>query len=145
MVAPARLFFLRVVLDTNVVVSALLFTEGAVGRVRGLWRSERIRPLIDRACTEELLRVLAYPKFGLEPDEISAVLEDYLPFAETVAARKVRLPRCRDAHDRKFLVLAASGHAEGLVTGDSALLELDDRVSFAIETPAALLARFAGS
>ena len=135
---------MRVVLDTNVVVSALLFPGGAVAPVRELWRTERIRPLIDRACADELLRVLAYPKFRLEPDDISALLEDYLPFTETVAVRKVRAPRCRDVEDRKFLVLAAAARADVLVSGDRALLELDDRVRFTIETPAAFLVRLAG-
>ena len=133
---------MRVVLDTNVVLSALLFTAGPVSRVRGLWQARRVLPLVDRPCTQELVRVLAYPKFRLEAGDITALLEEYLPFTETIPARRVRVPRCRDADDRKFLVLAAGGGADVLVTGDEALLELEDRVAFEIETPSTFLDRF---
>lgn len=134
---------MRVVLDTNVVVSALLFRKGSLARLRELWSAERFVPLTDRAATEELVRVLAYPKFRLEPDDITSLLEEYLPFAEPIAARRVRTPRCRDVHDRKFLALATAGRADVLVTGDRALLELASRVRFAIEAPREFLARFA--
>ena len=136
---------MRVVLDTNVVVSALLFRKGSLACLRELWSAERFRPLTDRACTEELVRVLAYPKFRLQADDITSLLEEYLPFTEIVAEqrRRVRTPRCRDVHDRKFLDLAAAGRADVLVTGDEALLELSSRVRFAIESPREFLARFA--
>ena len=133
---------MRVVLDTNVVVSALVFRKGSLARLRELWSGERFVPLTDRAASEELVRVLAYPKFRLEADDITSLLEDYLPFAEPVAERRVRTPRCRDVHDRKFLALATAGRADVLVTGDRALLELASRVRFAIETARKFLARF---
>ena len=66
---------MRVVLDTNVVVSALIFRRGRLVRMRDLWSTVRIRPLTDRTCTEELLRVLAYPKFRLEPGDITLLLD----------------------------------------------------------------------
>ena len=133
---------MRVVLDTNVVVSALLFRDGALTPLRYLWRTGQFLPLVDRPCTEELLRVSSYPKFGLGPGDITALLEDYLPFAETVRPRRVRVPRCRDEDDRKFLALAVSGSADALVSGDRATLALADRTRFAIESPAEFLARF---
>jgi putative PIN family toxin of toxin-antitoxin system len=132
----------RVVLDTNVVVSALIFPTGALARIRDLWRAGRILALTDRACTAELVRVLAYRKFRLDASDIAALLEDYLPFTETVSPRPVRVPRCPDPDDRKFLLLATRGAADVLVTGDRALYDLAGRVRFAIEPPAALLARF---
>ena len=55
----------RVVLDTNVLLSALLFYQGSVAWLRHAWQSEAIRPLASRDTTEELIRVLAYPKFKL--------------------------------------------------------------------------------
>ena len=134
---------MRVVLDTNVVVSALLFRKGSLAPLRELWSTERFVPLTDRAATEELVRILAYPKFRLESDDITSLLEEYLPFTEPVAERRARTPRCRDAHDRKFLALATVGGADVLVTGDRALLELAARVRFTIEPPRRFLARFA--
>lgn len=135
---------MKVVLDTNVVVSALLFEQGRLAWIRGLWFDGRIVPLIARVTIQELLRVLAYPKFAPDEDDIEAVLAAYVPFAETVSAPlrvAGRLPRCHDPHDQVFLELAAAGRAQALVTGDRALLDLVGRTPFAIESPEAFRAR----
>ena len=60
---------LRVVLDTNVLLSALLFQAGIVSQLRVEWRSGIIRPLASRQTTAELIRVLGYPKFELTADD----------------------------------------------------------------------------
>ncbi len=132
---------LRVVLDTNTVVSALVFAQGRLAWLRIAWQSGRILPLVSRATTEELIRVLAYPKFRLEPQEIEALLEEYLPYVEVVPeAGEISdpLPPCRDPADRPFLELAQAGHAQALVTGDSDLLTLAGATPFAILHPAEL-------
>jgi putative PIN family toxin of toxin-antitoxin system len=135
----------RVVLDTNVVVSAIVFREGRLSWLRELWRESRIVPLASRATTDELIRVLAYPKFRLSQDDIQALLSEYLPFAEPAEVGRRRapgLPRCSDPDDEKFLALAVIGNAEALVTGDKALLILAGRTRFAIESPAVFRRRF---
>ncbi len=116
----------RVVLDTNVVLSALLFGGGATGLVRQAWQAGRLRPLVSTATAQELMRVLAYPKFKLSADEQRELLADYLPFAEVVALPDPppRVPDCRDPHDLPFLHLAAAGKADMLVSGDADLLSL---------------------
>jgi putative PIN family toxin of toxin-antitoxin system len=134
----------RVVLDTGVVVSALLFASGRVGWLREAWTSGAIRALVSRPTTEELIRVLAYPKFRLSSEEVEIVLAAYLPFCETVTSRggsSSRLPRCSDPADQEFLELAGRAHAEALVTGDHALLRLQSRTRFAILSPAELRER----
>ena len=92
----------RPVLDTNILVSALLFHSGALSWLRGAWRSGRIRPLAGQQTTTELIRVLAYPKFALSDREQQELLDDYLPFCETVAVPKPppAVPACRDPFDR---------------------------------------------
>ena len=75
----------RVVLDTNVVVSALLCHGGALAWLRGTWRSGQILPLASREITAELIRVLACPKFALSDGEQRDLLDDYLPFCGSVA------------------------------------------------------------
>ena len=74
----------RFVLDTNVLLSALLFHAGSLSWLRHAWQSGTIRPLASRDTTAELLRVLSYPKFRLTDDEREDVLGDYLPWCETV-------------------------------------------------------------
>ena len=136
---------MRVVLDTNVAVSALLFEQRRLAWLRHFWQSQRIIPLLDKACTAELLRVLAYPKFSLSAHEIETLLATYLPYAEVVKHLgwpAQSLPRCGDPDDQMFLLLADRGDAEVLVTGDGALLELVGSVQFAIETPKEFRRRF---
>ena len=94
----------RLVLDTNVVLSALLFHAGALAWLRAAWRSDCLRPLASRDTTAELIRVMAYPKFGLTADERRDLLDDYLPYCETVTLPDSSpvVPACRDPFDRPF-------------------------------------------
>jgi len=129
----------RLVLDTNVVVSALLFTSGRLDWIRRAWQHERIQPLACRQTVDELLRVLAYPKFKLTDEEQGDLLEDFLPYAEIIELPEPWpvLPLCRDAKDQVFLVLAHVGHAHVLVTGDDDLLAMHEVFSGRILTPEA--------
>lgn len=128
----------RTVLDTSVLVSALVFPAGAVSWMRGAWRPGRILPLASRATAAELIRVLAYPKFALTAGEQRDLIDDYLPFCESVIipTPPPAIPECRDAFDRPFLELALSGSAEALVTGDADLLALAERLAVPIRSPA---------
>ncbi len=136
---------LRTVLDTNVLVSALLFPEGSTSWLRRMWRSRTILPLVSRETASELVRVLGYPKFSLTGHERDDLLADYLPYCEPVVVEEpLPLPDCRDPFDRPFLALAVSSQADALVTGDADLLALAPDFSVAIITPSALKERLAG-
>jgi putative PIN family toxin of toxin-antitoxin system len=135
---------LRVVFDTNVLVSALLFRQGRLSWLRQSWQHGGVIPLADNQTVDELIRVLGYPKFALTKAQIEELLGLYLPFVEIVntSGRSGNgLPKCRDASDQKFVALAQGGSADTLVTGDKALLELQGRTRFLIETPAAFMQR----
>ncbi len=60
---------IRVVLDTNVLISALLF-KGELSRIVGLWQKGKIVPVISKETFSELKTVLEYPKFSLSGAEI---------------------------------------------------------------------------
>lgn len=130
----------RLVLDANILVSALLFHSGRLSWLRGAWSSGRIRPLAGRETTAELIRVLGYPKFRLSEADRQDILEDYLPFCETVTVPDPppAVPECRDPFDRPFLELALAGNADALVTGDADLQALSDAFVVPILTPAGL-------
>ncbi len=129
----------RLVIDTNVLLSALLFHAGSLSWLRHAWHSNAIRPLVSRDTALELIRVLSYPKFGLADDERDDLLGDYLPWCETVAVPTlVELPDCRDPFDRPFLALALTAKADALVTGDRDLLILAEVFSVPILSPALL-------
>jgi putative PIN family toxin of toxin-antitoxin system len=116
----------RVVLDTNVVLSALVFGGGAAGRVRRAWQQGALLPLASTATVQELVRVLAYPKFHLAQAEQDELVADYLPYTETVRIPQPppQVPDCRDALDEPFMHLAVAGKAQVLVSGDRDLLSI---------------------
>jgi len=116
----------RVVLDTNVVLSALLFSGGPAARVRTAWQSGRCVPLASTATAQELVRVLGYPKFRLSAAEQTELLADFLPWVQVVKIRTPlpQVPPCLDPHDLPFLYLAVAGKARALVSGDRDLLAL---------------------
>ena len=120
---------LAVVIDTNLVLSSLVFAQGRLTPLRQAWQTQRILPLVSRVTTAELIRVLAYPKFKLTPAEQQELLADYLPYCKTVRIPEPppRTPHCRDTFDVPFLQLALAGKAKALVTGDQDLLHLADR------------------
>jgi putative PIN family toxin of toxin-antitoxin system len=134
---------LRVVLDTNIIVSALVFRSGRLGWLRRGWKRQDLVPLVCKSTFAELLRVLSYPKFGLDEAEIRDLLGDFLPFAETVSGIEgtTASPRCRDAHDQVFLDLALAAGADALVTGDSDLLVLAEASAVPIINSAELRRR----
>lgn len=145
----------RVVLDTNVLLSALLFRQGSVAWLRHAWQADAIRPLASRDTAQELIRVLAYPKFKLTDADREELLGDYLPWCETVSVANApqvttpvtaqvtpQIPACRDPLDRPFLALAAAAQADALITGDKDLLELAGDFMVPILTPAAFRVRF---
>lgn len=121
----------RIVLDTNVVLSALVFGGDAMALLREGWQSRRFIPLASRQTIDELIRVLAYPKFGLNLREQEDLLSDYLPFCTTVniPTPPPPTPVCRDPFDTPFLELAIAGSADFLVTGDQDLLSLSTEFS----------------
>jgi len=133
---------IRAVLDTNVLLSALLF-GGRLEGLRRAWRVGRVRPVLSRETADELLRVMAYPKFRLTRAEITFLFEaELLPFAEVVEipASGGRKHWCRDPDDDKFLRCAMAGRCAWLVSGDDDLLSLKRVGKVAILSPAAFLA-----
>jgi putative PIN family toxin of toxin-antitoxin system len=116
----------RVVFDTNIVVSALVFGR-RLAWLRGAWAGGRTVPLACRDTVAELHRVLHYPKFKLTPADRLSLLGDYVPYLEIVSLPAVLplLPvACRDLDDTVFIHLAVAGGAEFLVSGDNDLASL---------------------
>lgn len=129
----------RVVLDTHVVLSTLVFRSASAQRLRLAWQGGACQ----HATVQELLRVLTYPKFRLSADERHELLADYLPWTRSVRSPDPppAVPACRDPLDAPFLQLAAAGRARWLVSGDRDVLALAGRTAFGIVSPADFLAR----
>ena len=134
---------LRVVLDTNVLVSALVLGSRSFRWLYPAFRSRLVLPLLSDATVEELATTVRHPKFGLSREALLRVMVEYLPWGEMVVIPDPppQAPECRDADDRKFLELALFAGADALVTGDRDLLTLSPLFSIPIITPDQLRAR----
>ena len=130
---------MRAVLDTNILISALLFT-GISAELVPLWKRDAITVLLSRAILEEYLRVLSYPKFQLSEAEIKGLIEeDLLPHVEVVKpTRHLRVVH-RDPSDDKFFECAVAGKAEVIISGDKDLLSIGTYRRIRIQTPAQFL------
>lgn len=133
---------IRVVVDTNVLVSAI--HRGTMTRQAAeLWLEGRVRLLISAEIVKEYARVLSYPKLHLSAEEVREVIEKVvLPFAEVVKPFVKLPPVSVDDEDLKFLTCAIAGKARYLVTGDKKLLRLERLGAVTILTPAALVRQF---
>ncbi len=131
---------LRVVFDTNVVISAMLVPL-SIPR-RALDRAMREgRILISVATTTELDEVIHRPRFDkyLSEEERIEFLTTLVHDAELVSVVD-GVTDCRDPRDNKFLELAVSGRATHIVTGDLDLLVLHPFRSITVVSPKAFLA-----
>ncbi|WP_341645170.1 putative toxin-antitoxin system toxin component, PIN family [Thauera sp. SDU_THAU2] len=111
----------RVVLDTNCLISALIFSRGNFAWLREAWQARRFIALASHDTISELLRVLHYPKFKLDRDAREILLAEFLPYVETVKIEHTPegLPDIRDPDDIIFLILAVTAKADTLVSGDA--------------------------
>jgi len=129
-----------VVIDTNVIISALLF-GGIPGRLIDLWKTGRIQLFVCKEIIDEIVRVLAYPRFQLSENEIDYLLYyEILPYAEIVeigSGPAIILP---DPSDDKFIRCAQAAKAGVIVSGDRHLLALKEQQDIKIFTPARFLA-----
>jgi uncharacterized protein len=131
---------IRVILDTNVLISRLLIPQSITGRaVRRLL--ERTQPLVSDDTLSELATALSRPKFDpyVSREDRQTFFELFARVAERVTVTTT-IRRCRDPWDDKFLELAVDGKADWIATGDKDLLELSPFQTTSILTPAAVLA-----
>lgn len=139
---------LRVILDTNVLLSGIAYPASVPGRISAAWRHGSVEVLLSAYILDELRRVL--PRLahrrGLTPAEIGDLVDILSIQAEIIEPLPDMEPDLRDVKDQPVLgtLLAALGSsgADYLVTGDKDLLALADR--YPIVTPAHFWAAHAG-
>ena len=131
----------RAVLDTNVVLSALIFSKGRVSPIRLAWQQGIFNPIVSKDTTEELIRAMTYPKFKLGRAERDELMAEYLPYCTIVKtpAKAPKTPPVRDPFDVPFLQLALCGKAKYLVSGDQDLLSVRAHPGFAILSAAGFI------
>lgn len=115
---------MRVVLDTNVVVSALLW-GGTTFRLLQLAQVGDIDLLTSPALTAELARVLGYPRLGprivARNMTVAQLVNQYQAFAQSVVPHSVPAVIKDDPDDDQVLACAVAGRADLIVSGDKHL------------------------
>ena len=114
---------MRVVLDTSVLISAIL--GGASGRILDLWRAGKFNLVLTVEVLQEHLDVLKRPKFKLPPEVIASIGAFLYRKGTFVTSEEKILAVTDDPKDNKFLEAAIAGDADVLVSGDHHLLSLN--------------------
>jgi putative PIN family toxin of toxin-antitoxin system len=134
---------MRVVLDTNVLVSGLAYPESLPGRILNVWRQGGLEVVLSRYILDELVRVLPrLPRLLMTPSEIRDLADSFLFMADVVEPCAERDATLRDEKDQLILGTLIAGQAGYLVTGDKDLLALAER--YPIVTPAVFWERHGG-
>lgn len=113
---------MRVVFDTNILVSALTFPGGRGEAALRRVIDEHDRLLLSKPILDELLGILSR-KFSREPEELAHLAVFLSELSLTVKPRR-RLNVVEDEPDNRILDCAVAGRADAIVTGDKALLAL---------------------
>jgi putative PIN family toxin of toxin-antitoxin system len=133
----------RIVLDTNVIVSALLSELGAPARVLELCVAGDVDLVIDSRILSEYREVLLRPEFAFDPADVTAIL-DLMQYAEYVVSLPLNLP-LPDPDDLTFVEVAAAAGADAIVTGNAKHFRaLKGKVDIEVLTSRELLTRLSG-
>lgn len=131
---------LRVVLDTNVLVSGLAYPGSVPGRIVAAWRQGGLEVMLSRYILDEMVRVLPrLPRVDMTPAEIRDLADSFMFLADVVEPEGVPDVNLRDPADQPVLLTLLAAKADYLVTGDKDLLALADR--YPILAPAEFWAR----
>lgn len=130
---------LRVVIDTNILVSALLSKKGAPAKILDAWRERKFLVITSEAAILEVERVLgemqSMGKYVISSDDVMAILtllrKDALLVSGELDTRGT-IPQ--DPDDEKFLSIALEGEAKIIISGDGHLLNLATYQDIMIQT-----------
>ena len=135
---------MRAVIDTGVLVSALIRRQGTTGEVLRALRDGRFTAVYSTDILVEIIDVLGRPalrlKYHIEPDDISVVI-NLIRLRGDLMVTVQKVTACRDPKDNKFLEAALEAGADCIVSGDADLLDLTPFENIPILRPAEFLAR----
>lgn len=131
---------LRLVLDTNVLISGIAAPAGIPGRILTLWFEGAVEIVLSRYILDETARVLPrLSKLKLTVEKIAGLIDRFALMADLIEPDNGTDPELRDTADQQILATYRAAKADYLITGDKDLLALADRYS--IVTPAEFWSR----
>jgi uncharacterized protein len=131
---------MRVVLDTNVVISRYLSPNEHPARIFQYWEEGAFTLLLSEPILTEYERVFSYPyirqHLSLTDQEIARIIEGFATFSELVTPREQLRVVDADPDDDKFIECAVSGKADYIVSGNKHLSDIHEYEGIQILTPA---------
>jgi len=135
---------MRVVLDANVLISAVISEKGNPAEILRRWEKQEFDLVISPPILEEVERVIHYPriqeKYNLPEEEVEEFLD--LICGQTILVEpqmKLKVIE-RDPEDNRYLECATTGGADYIVSGDDHLLGLESYEGVEILSPTGFLA-----
>jgi putative PIN family toxin of toxin-antitoxin system len=135
---------MRIVLDANVFISAVISPRGNPAQILRLWEQEELELVISPPILEELERVIRYPRIQERYDLAEEHVEQFL---QLIGANAIMVKPSeelevieRDPSDNRYLECALAAGASYIVTGDNHLLDLEEYRGVVILNPAGFLA-----
>ncbi len=113
---------MRVVIDTNIIVSAYL--GGELETILHLLLNDKFKLIVSKKITDEYFSVLSRPKFKIKLEELNDFAALLIIKAETVTPTQIGKVEIADPSDPMFLDAALEGNADYIVSGDHHLLEM---------------------
>lgn len=140
---------MRVVLDANQFVSAVLVPVGRPAQVLQAWRAHRFELLLSPSIIREIRQVLLYPRLQSKHGWDARQVDDFLAgivFAATIVFDEPVIRAVPDdPTDDKYVACALAGGANYIVSGDEHLLQLETYQGIRIVSPATFLSEIVAS
>jgi putative PIN family toxin of toxin-antitoxin system len=133
-----------IVLDTSVIISALLSPSGPPAEIFNEWELDKFDVTISPPLINEIERVLKYPRIAKylnwSQEKISSFLRQYASAAILVEPQLELEVIQEDVTDNRVLECAIAGNASYIVTGDKHLLNIEEYQGIVVLSPAGFLA-----
>lgn len=132
---------MKVVLDTNIIISAVILPHGTPAKIIKAWQERKFQLLISKEIFKEIACVLARPRLKkynitlLRRKEILKVLYKY----SVMTDGKLKVKVSEDPNDDMFIVCAMEGNADYIVSGDADLLKIKSHDNIDIITADAFM------
>jgi putative PIN family toxin of toxin-antitoxin system len=135
---------MRAVMDTGVLISALIKRQGTTGDILLALRDGRYIMIYSTEILVEIIDVLGRSefrnKYHIEPDDITALI-NLIRLRGELVTTQIKITACRDSKEDKFLEAALAAEADCIVSGDTDLLVLSPFDNIPVLRPAEFLAR----